>query len=134
MKKIVIIFLIIMLSKITSFSQTISTNINQDTIVSITSEQLKYANLIFAEHEKLSVENELLLNQIDNYKQKVSVLEQNDSLRIAQINNYQSLNEEYSNKINGLNETIRKKNKSIAWLKFGGITISCGLLILLLVK
>ena len=116
------------------FSQNISINSNQDTIVSISSNQLKYSNIIFLEHQKLSLENSLLNKQICNYKKKISILEENDSLRIKQLDNYKFLNEEYSIKIESLNKEIKDKNNTIKIIKIGGITITCGLLFLFLVK
>lgn len=116
------------------FSQNISINSNQDTIVSISSDQLKYSNIIFLEHQKLSLENSLLNKQICNYKKKISILEENDSLRIKQLDNYKFLNEEYSIKIESLNKEIKDKNNTIKIIKIGGITITCGLLFLFLVK
>lgn len=116
------------------FSQNISINSNQDTIVSISSDQLKYSNIIFLEHQKLSLENSLLNKQICNYKKKISILEENDSLRIKQLDNYKFLNEEYSIRIESLNKEIKDKNNTIKIIKIGGITITCGLLFLFLVK
>ena len=116
------------------FSQNISINSNQDTIVSISSDQLKYSNIIFLEHQKLSLENSLLNKQICNYKKKISILEENDSLRIKQLDNYKFLIEEYSIKIESLIKEIKDKNNTIKIIKIGGITITWGLLFLFLVK
>lgn len=134
MKRIVIVFLIMIFLKTISFSQNISTDINRDTIVSITSEQLKYSNLIFAEHKKLLIENSLLKEQIENQESKIQLLEETDSLRIGQINYYRELDKGYLTQIEVLNQTIKNKDKTVKIFKIGGITISCGLLLLLLIK
>lgn len=57
-----------------------------------------------------------------------------DSLRINQIDTYKALNDQYTFKIEDLNQIIKDKNKTINLIKIGGITVSCGLLILLLIK
>lgn len=111
-----------------------SININQDTIVSITSEQLKYSNLIFVEHEKLIVENSLLNKQLENQELKIQLLEKTDSLRLNQLYYYKELDKKHSLQIEDLNKTIKNKDKAIEIFKIGGITISCGLLLLLLIK
>ena len=134
MKRIVVLFLIMILLKTMSFSQSMSININQDTIVSITSEQLKYSNLIFVEHEKLIVENSLLNKQLENQELKIQLLEKTDSLRLNQLYYYKELDKKHSLQIEDLNKTIKNKDKAIEIFKIGGITISCGLLLLLLIK
>ena len=134
MKKIIIIFLIMMLTRITSFSQITSNNINQDSTVSIAFDQLKYTNLIFIEHEKLLIENGLLSKQVSNQESKIHLMNITDSLRINQIDTYKALNDQYTFKIEDLNQIIKDKNKTINLIKIGGITVSCGLLILLLIK
>lgn len=131
MKKIIKILLIILpiiiLTTATSFSSTISNRIEQDSIVSITLTQLKETNLIFAEHHKLLIENQLLSEQINNYKEDNKLLLEADSVRQSQIQIYKSWNE-------SLTKDIKKKDKTLTLWKFGSITVSCGLLILLLVK
>lgn len=126
-KKLLILLLIILLTKTTSFSSTISKGIEKDSIVSITPIQLKETNLIFAEHQKLLNENRLLFEQINNYKEDNKLLMQSDSIRQVQIQAYKNLNE-------ALNKNINKKNKALFFWKVGGITVSTGLLIFLLLK
>lgn len=134
MKRIVILFLIMIFLRIMSFSQNISVDTNQDTIVSITSEQLKYSNLIFIDHEKLLIENSLLSTQLEKQKSKIQLLEKTDSMRVNQIHYYKGLESNYSVQIENLNKTIKNKDKTIKIFKIGGITISCGLLLLLIIK
>lgn len=134
MKRIVILFLAILLVRITCFSSTISEVTRQDSTVSITSDQLKYANLIFVEHKKLLEENDLLTQQVQNYQAKTDFLLRTDSLRIAQITNYQLINETYATQIEDLNKAIKKKDRAVTCWKIGGITVSVGLVLFLLLK
>ena len=134
MKRIVILFLAILLVRITCFSSTTSEVTRQDSIVSITSEQLKYANLIFVEHKKLLEENDLLNQQVLNYQNKTDLLLRTDSLRVSQIANYQLINEAYATQIEDLNKAIKRKNRAVTCWKIGGITVSVGLVLFLLLK
>lgn len=134
MKRIAILFLIILLTKITCFSSTILEATKHDSIVSITSDQLKYTNLIFVEHKKLLGENNLLTQQIQAYQIKNKLLLETDSLRESQILNYQHVNEMYTVQIEDLNKAIKKKNRAITCWKIGGITVSIGLILFLFLK
>ena len=107
MKRIVTLLLIIILATITCFSSNTLIITPQDSIVSITAQQLKYTNLIFIEHNKLLEENSLLYKQINNYQLEVKTLEQIDSIRKSQIINERIL---YENQIKDLTS---KKNKTI---------------------
>lgn len=129
MKRILIILITILLTKTLSFSVTISNQIEIDSIVSTS--DIKYANLIFIEHDKLLKENSLLYKQLNNYIVLNSQLERTDSLRIKQI---EELNRIYSIQVENLNKEIHKQNKVIKCWKIGGITISAGLILLLLLK
>ena len=129
MKRIVILLLTILLTKIICFSNNISTN--QDSTVLITSQELKQINLIFVEHEKLKDENVLLYKQINNYKEEVKTLEKVDSVRKVQITEIQRCCNE---RADNLNKEIKKKNTALRAWQIGGITISVGLLIFLLLK
>lgn len=134
MKRIVTLLLTILLATTICFSQTISTETSPNSIVFITSEQLRYTNLIFVEHEKLLTENELLNTQIGNYQSKLKLAERTDSLRVAQISQYKELGEVYSLQIQDLNKSISKKDKTILGLKIGCVTVSVGIILLLLLK
>lgn len=90
--------------------------------------------MIFIEHKKLIKDNALLLNQIENYKDLTNTLTQVDSLRLKQIKEYSTLNENYQLQIESLNKDIKKNNKTLLCWKIGGITISSGLLLFLLLK
>lgn len=134
MKKLFVLLLITLSVMTTSFSQSISNGTKKDSIVSITSAQLKETNLIFAEHKKLLTENALLKEQIDNYKEENKYLLKADSLRVSQLMNYKSLTDSYTSKINFLNKEINRKNRVINTWKIGGITVSIGLIAWLLLK
>lgn len=134
MKKFVILLLTILLATTISFSQNTSNETKRDSIVSITSSQLKETNLIFAEHWKLLQQNNLLSEQVKNYQEENLLLMQSDSLRIIQLQNYESLSKAYSVKIDNLNKEISKKNKTIMAWKVGGVTVTVGLMVWLLLK
>lgn len=134
MKRITILFLTILLVRTICFSSNTSEAIRQGSTVSITSDQLKYTNLIFIEHKKLLEENKLLLQQVQNYKVKTNYLLTTDSLRVAQMSNYQLINRGYSTQIENLNKTIKKKDRAVTCWKIGGITVSIGLVLFLLLK
>ena len=134
MKRIATLLLAILLTTTICFSQTTSVETNPDSIVSVTSEQLKYANLIFVEHEKLLIENSLLNTQIGNYQSKLKLAEETDSLRLSQISQYKGINEAYSLQIGELNKSLLKKDKTILGLKIGCVTVSAGIILLLLLK
>lgn len=134
MKRIATLLLTILLATTICFSQNISSETSPDSIVSITSEQLRYTNLIFAEHEKLLVENDLLYTQIGNYQDKLNVAERTDSLRAQQISQYKKIGDIYALRIGDLNDCISKKDRTILGLKIGCITVSVGAVLLLLLK
>ena len=134
MKKIVTLLLTILLTTTICFSQTTSAETSPDSIVFITSEQLKYANLIFVEHEKLLTENSLLNFKINNLQRKLKLSETLDSLRLYQISQYKGINNTYALQINDLNRSISKKDKTILGLKIGCVTVSVGIVLLLLLK
>lgn len=134
MKRITILFLTILLVRTICFSSNTSEAIRQGSTVSITSDQLKYTNLIFIEHKKLLEENKLLLQQVQNYKVKTNYLLTTDSLRVAQMSNYKLINREYSIQIDNLNKAIKKKDRTVTCWKIGGITVSIGLVLFLLLK
>lgn len=134
MKKYMIVFFLILLPKTISFSQVISSKINCDSTVLITSKQLKITNLIFIEHDYLLKTNQLLNKQLYNYKLNNELLLQSDSLNRIEIYEYKLLTESYNNEIASLNKQIKNKKKTILALEIGGITISVGLFIWLLLK
>jgi hypothetical protein len=109
MKKISLLLLINLLTAISCFSQDIYPKKLNDSLVIITSEQLKKTNLIFLEHNKLSKENKMLYD-------KVSLL---DSLN----NNYVKIDSLNTITINSLKQELNekaKKNKPIKNYLIGG--------------
>ena len=134
MKRTLIGLLIMMLARIMCFSSTISMPIEQDSTILVTISDLKYANLIFVEHDKLLKENSLLYQQIGNYTELNKQLVQVDSLRLQQISEYNKLNQSYVNQIDALNKEVKKKNRTIRYWQIGGVTVSIGLVLFLLLK
>ena len=132
MKKSILTFFLILLATTTSFSQTISNEIKKDSTVLITSDQLKRTNLIFLEHEALLKTNSLLHQQLN--KLNNDLLLRSDSIRKVEIDKYKLLTESFSSEIASLNKEIKRKDRTILTLKIGGITISSGLLLWLLLK
>jgi hypothetical protein len=134
MKKILILLLITLSQTTISFSQTTSRITSQDTIVSITSKQLKEANIIFLEHSRLLKDNLLLTEQVNNYKEDNNLLLRSDSIKSIQLDTYKSLTSFYEDKIKDLNKDIKSKNTSLVVWKIGGITVCAGLIVWLLLK
>lgn len=95
---------------------------------------MKYANLIFVEHKQLLKENGLLHEQVQNYQLKTDYLLQTDSLRVHQIENYQLINDAYVQQIEDLNKAIKGKNRAATCWKVGGITVTVGLILFLLLR
>ena len=119
MKRRKIASLIMMLVPICSFSQHISSPtltdtihlsipVNESELVTITAKQLKTANLIFLEHEKLSKEVPLLNEKISNLEKINSIWQHTDSIR-------KSNELKYIETINNNNSKIKqlKKDKKI---------------------
>lgn len=119
MKRRKIALLIMMLVPIYSFSQHISNPtlidtihlsipVNESELVTITDKQLKTANLIFLEHEKLSKEVSLLNEKISNLEKIDSTWQHTDSIR-------KSNELKYIETINNNNSQIKqlKKDKKI---------------------
>lgn len=130
MKRIVILFSIILLQTTTSFSQIIW----NDSVIGITPIQLKTTNLIFVEHEKLLKENSLLKIQLDNYTKDNQLLTQTDSIRTIQLKGYKDLDTQNKKQIEQLNKDLSRKKKELTVWKIGGLGISVGLLLWLLVN
>ena len=121
------LLIIMILTMTTSFSSTILNGTENDSTIILTPSQLKETNLIFAEHRKLLIENRLLKDQVNNYKEDNNLLIKADSLRVSQISLYKDWN-------NSLNKSLKKKNKTLLFWKIGGLTISSSLLLLFLIK
>lgn len=114
-----IALLIMMLVPICSFSQNMSSPtlidtihlsipVNKDELVTITDKQLKSANLIFLEHEKLSKEVPLLNEKISNLEKINSIWQHTDSIRKSNELKYIKTINDNDSKIKQL-----KKDKNI---------------------
>lgn len=114
-----IALLIMMLVPICSFSQNMSSPtlidtihlsipVNKDELVTITDKQLKTANLIFLEHEKLSKEVPLLNEKISNLEKINSIWQHTDSIRKSNELKYIKTINDNDSKIKQL-----KKDKNI---------------------
>lgn len=114
-----IALLIMMLVPICSFSQHMSSPtlidtihlsipVNKSELVTITDKQLKTANLIFLEHEKLSKEVPLLNEKISNLEKINSTWQHTDSIRKSNELKYIKTINDNDSKIKQL-----KKDKNI---------------------
>lgn len=79
-------------------------------------------------------ENSLLIQQLDNYEEDNQLLLKANDIREQQIENYQEMNSIYMVQIEGLKQEVKKKNKTLLGWQIGGITVSVGLLLFLLLK
>ena len=121
MKNLLVPLILILLIPITSFSQNTSRRIQNDSTVLVTTEQLRYTNLIFAEHSRFLEENSLLNTLVENYKLKVQTMEEIDTYKSLQLSNYKEITENYAIQISDL------------W-KIGCFTIGIGALLYILLK
>ena len=112
---------LVLIASICAFSQNTST-------VTITGEQLKTANLIFAEHQKLSETVPLLKTKITNLELINKSWEKTDSLRRVQLLYYGNIIEDKNRSIEGLNKSLKKKQNVIKY----GAAGSCVLILLCL--
>ena len=119
MRIITIIFLVVL--NLDVYSQNTST-------ITITSEQLKTTNLIFAEHQKLSKTVPLLKSQITNLELINKSWEKTDSVRRVQLLYYGNIIEDKNRSIEGLNKSLKKKQNIIKY----GTAGSCVLILLCL--
>ena len=76
------------MTAIPSFSQTIYPKSLNDSLVIITTEQLKKTDLIFLEHAKFKQEILELNKQITNYEDLVLNFQETEKLNEAKINEY----------------------------------------------
>ena len=119
MRIITIIFLVVF--RLNALSQNTST-------VTITNEQLRIANTIFAEHKKFSETIPLLNKEISNLKLINKSWEKTDSLRKLQLTCYGNLLQDKDKSIENMTESIKRKQKVIKY----GAAGSCVLIVLCL--
>lgn len=91
------------------YSQTTST-------VTITSDQLKTVNIIFAEHEMLKKKVPLLEREIANYQAIDSIRQKVDSIQTIKIINLNTQVATLNNKVAKQKKRIKVRNWSIAGL------------------
>lgn len=120
-----------------SFSQTTYPKLTSDSLIVITPQQLKAANLIFLEHKKLKLQVPELNKQIVSYESLINSYTQSDSLKNSQIGkltSYIEVSEQVrENQLREINK-LKSKNQLYKGLSIGGVTISVILLITLLIK
>lgn len=101
-----------------------------DSLVLITTDQLKQSNLIFLEHDKLSKENIQLNKKIKYQEEIINNYSKIDSLNVLK-------QQELSNRITDLQSEIKKKSKSSlrnGILIGGGVGIVVTSLVFLLIR
>lgn len=101
-----------------------------DSLVLITTDQLKQSNLIFLEHDKLSKENIQLNKKIKYQEEIINNYSKIDSLNILK-------QQELNNQITNLQSEIKKKSKSSlrnGILIGGGVGIAVTSLVFLLIR
>ena len=118
-------------------SQNIYPKLVNDSLVVITPQQLKSTNLIFSEHKKLSLEVSELERQLTAYENLIDSYKLSDSIRNTQINELLLYSENSKRTIESQIKEINRlkfKNNLYKGFTIGGITISVGLLTVLLLK
>lgn len=104
------------------YSQNIST---------ITIEQIKTTNLIFAEHQKLLETVPLLNKQIHNLELINESWKQSDSINRLKLLKYENIIVDNKKSIKDLNKSLKRKQDII---KYGSIASICSLVLCLLLK
>ena len=134
MRRILIILLISIFQKTLCFSQTIYPKIVSDSLVLITSSQLKQTNLIFAEHQKLKSINTQLDTKFNLQEEISSMLNQSTIIKDLQIANLETINDINKSTLLSINKELIQYKKRQKLLVIGGCTISASLALLLLFK
>lgn len=129
MKRSAILLLISLLTTIVTFSQnTYPKNIG-DSLVVITAEQLKEANLIFLEHSYLLNENNLLLEKLDVQDELIFNYHQMDSINRSKIITLSNELDFSNNKVSRLQKQLNN-HKIYFWI--GGSTLVVSIIAFLL--
>ena len=134
MRRILVILLISIFQKTLCFSQTIYPKIVSDSLVLITSSQLKQTNLIFAEHQKLKSMNVQLDAKFNLQEEISSMLNQSATIKDLQIANLETINDINKSTLLSINKELIQYKKRQKLLVIGGCTISASLALLLLFK
>ena len=134
MRRILIILLISIFPKTLCFSQTIYPRIVSDSLILITSSQLKQTNLIFAEHQNLKSINVQLDAKFDLQEEISSIFNQSAMIKDLQIANLETINDINKSTLLNINKELNQYKKKQKLLVIGGCTISASLALLLLFK
>ena len=86
MRRLVVLLIISLFTTIPCFSQ----NILNDSVYVMTAEELKYVNLIFAEHEHLTKKSEILEKEVNNLTETVTILDEINRKNAETINNQET--------------------------------------------
>ena len=125
MKRIVIYCLLSLLTLNVSFSQNTYPKTLGDTIVIISSEQLKITNQIFLEHKKLLVSDSIYKKQNKSLREALDLSLQLDSINEAKITSYREAIATYEK----TQVRLKKKNKIFGFSLLGTVV---GIVLLLL--
>jgi hypothetical protein len=130
--KLTIALLFSLLIPTASSSQTIYPKIVNDSLILLTSSQLKHTNLIFAEHHMLLEKVDLLESQTQHYKKLIRNYEQNDSLNLEVVETQKVY---YLEKLASFNEELKKETKKRKVYQAGLIgTVGAAILALIFIK
>ena len=99
--------------------------------ITITNEQLKTANIIFAEHAKFSSEIPLLKYQVTNLKNLNKSWEKTDSIRKTQLVEYYGVIRDQDKSIEGLQKSLKRQRKV---MRYGVVSSVILIVTCLLVK
>ena len=125
MKRIVIYCLLSLLTLNVSFSQNTYPKTLGDTIIIISSEQLKITNQIFLEHKKLLVSDSIYKEQNKSLREALDLSLQLDSINEAKITSYRETIATYEK----TQVRLKKKNKIFGFSLLGTVV---GIVLLLL--
>lgn len=130
--KLTIALLFSLLIPTVSSSQTIYPKIVNDSLILLTSSQLKHTNLIFAEHQMLLKKVDLLESQTQQFKKLITNYEQSDSLHQEVVSTQKSY---YIKKLASVNKDLKKETKKRKSYQAGFYgTLVAAILALILVK
>lgn len=111
------ILLVSLLTPIMSFSQSTYPITGSDSLITITTEQLKSINLIFNEHRYFKEKVSLLTEQVEDLSKLNSLYVEQDSIRCKEIDEYKNAYEDSFKKYNRLN----KRYKIVKGISFATI-------------
>ena len=130
--KFVIALLLSLLIPTVCSSQTTYPKIVNDSLILLTSSQLKQTNLIFAEHHMLLKKVDLLESQTRQYKELMRNYEHSDSVQSELLEANKIY---YLGRIESLKENIVKETKKRKIYQFGMFgSIGAAILALILIK